>query len=317
MQNNHQNITINYPQSFTGKTCSPLLCYRFVSTTLATQIPSGNAIANSQGLLHAETGFSYFGARYYDSDILTGWLSVDPLADKYPSLSPYAYCAWNPVKLVDPDGEEIWKPDADGNLIAEKGDNAVTLAKFMGSSVSESESLLKTQGYSTNVPEGSKVILDNVYTRNLSAHRNLNPKDKRFDYNCWGSAVAGSQGIEIEVGVGINCPIQFDNILETNYNDISVSEASFGKTIIRFAEENPYQKFLPNSNCFSQGNPNEISTASHGAIYYGSSQDGTIYVYSKNGWNLPPQIMELEQVIKIYGNVQGIGNDSGFYQLKE
>ena len=95
-----------YPQSFTGKTCSPLLCYRFVSTTLAAQIPSGNAIANSQGLLHAETGFSYFGARYYDSDILTGWLSVDPMADKYPGLSPYAYCAWNPVKLVDPDGEE-------------------------------------------------------------------------------------------------------------------------------------------------------------------------------------------------------------------
>ena len=55
----------------------------------------------------SETGFSYFGARYYDSDILTSWLSVDPLADKYPSLSPYNYCAWNPVKLVDPDGEEI------------------------------------------------------------------------------------------------------------------------------------------------------------------------------------------------------------------
>ena len=84
--------------------CSPLLCYRFVSTTLAAQIPNGNAIANSQGLLHAETGFSYFGARYYDSDILTAWLSVDPLADKYPGLSPYAYSNWNPIKLIDPDG---------------------------------------------------------------------------------------------------------------------------------------------------------------------------------------------------------------------
>ena len=71
---------------------------------------------------NSETGFSYFGARYYDSDILTGWLSVDPMADKYPGLSPYAYCGWtrptgadehrliefnianNPVRLVDPDG---------------------------------------------------------------------------------------------------------------------------------------------------------------------------------------------------------------------
>ena len=50
----------------------------------------------------SETGFSYFGARYYDSDLMTGWLSVDPLADKYPNISPYAYCAWNPVLFRDP-----------------------------------------------------------------------------------------------------------------------------------------------------------------------------------------------------------------------
>ena len=42
-----------------------------------------------------------------DHELMTMWLSVDPLADKYPSLSPYAYCAWNPVKLVDPDGRMI------------------------------------------------------------------------------------------------------------------------------------------------------------------------------------------------------------------
>ena len=53
-----------------------------------------------------ETGYHYFGARYYSSD-LSIWLSVDPMRDKYPSLSPYNYCAWNPMKLVDPDGREI------------------------------------------------------------------------------------------------------------------------------------------------------------------------------------------------------------------
>ena len=51
----------------------------------------------------AETGYHYFGARYYNSD-LSLWLSVDPMSDKYPSLSPYNYCAWNPMKIVDPDG---------------------------------------------------------------------------------------------------------------------------------------------------------------------------------------------------------------------
>ena len=28
------------------------------------------------------------------------------MADKYPNISPYNYCIWNPVKLVDPDGEK-------------------------------------------------------------------------------------------------------------------------------------------------------------------------------------------------------------------
>ena len=58
----------NYPQSSTGKTCSPLLCYSKANRTNSYR----NAIANSLGLLHAVTGFSYFGARYYDSDLMTG-----------------------------------------------------------------------------------------------------------------------------------------------------------------------------------------------------------------------------------------------------
>jgi RHS repeat-associated protein len=51
-----------------------------------------------------ETGYSYFGARYYDSG-LSIWLSVDPMSDKYPNLTPYNYCANNPVMFVDPDGK--------------------------------------------------------------------------------------------------------------------------------------------------------------------------------------------------------------------
>ncbi|MBZ0183648.1 MAG: RHS repeat-associated core domain-containing protein, partial [Melioribacteraceae bacterium] len=53
-----------------------------------------------------ETGLNYFGARYYDSD-LGRWTSVDPLADKYPGLSPYCYVANNPLVNYDPDGRFI------------------------------------------------------------------------------------------------------------------------------------------------------------------------------------------------------------------
>ena len=53
--------------------------------------------------LDPATNFSYFGARYYDSE-LSVWLSVDALSDKYPSMSPYMYVLGNPVKLIDIDG---------------------------------------------------------------------------------------------------------------------------------------------------------------------------------------------------------------------
>ena len=56
------------------------------------------------------------GARYY-SDGIMQWLSVDPMSDKYPSVSPYMYCAGNPIKYFDPNGEDIWIVNSSGNKV--------------------------------------------------------------------------------------------------------------------------------------------------------------------------------------------------------
>jgi RHS repeat-associated protein len=47
-----------------------------------------------------ETGYSYFGARYYDADISI-WLSVDPMSDWFSSISGYAYCYNDPINHID------------------------------------------------------------------------------------------------------------------------------------------------------------------------------------------------------------------------
>jgi len=47
-----------------------------------------------------------YGARYYDPKI-SRFLSVDPAADEYPGISPFAYVANNPIKYIDPDGMRI------------------------------------------------------------------------------------------------------------------------------------------------------------------------------------------------------------------
>lgn len=51
----------------------------------------------------AETGYDYFGARYYDARI-ANWGSGEPLLEKRLSWSPYNYTRRNPVSNVDLDG---------------------------------------------------------------------------------------------------------------------------------------------------------------------------------------------------------------------
>jgi RHS repeat-associated protein len=69
----------------------------------------------------AETGYDYFGARYYDS-----WggrfTTIDRFAAKYPSMTPYQYAADNPVLLIDRNGDSI-------QVVGKKSDQALTYVK--------------------------------------------------------------------------------------------------------------------------------------------------------------------------------------------
>ncbi len=62
--------------------------------------------------LDEETGMYYYEARYYKPPVFT---SRDPMFEKYFWMTPYAYCANNPVKYVDPDGRII--RDKNGNIV--------------------------------------------------------------------------------------------------------------------------------------------------------------------------------------------------------
>jgi RHS repeat-associated protein len=54
----------------------------------------------------AESGLDYRGARFYDAEV-GRFLSLDPLAVKYSSLSAYCYVGGNPINYYDPDGKRI------------------------------------------------------------------------------------------------------------------------------------------------------------------------------------------------------------------
>ena len=53
--------------------------------------------------LSDETSLYDFSARFMHARF-GRFTTIDPLAEKYPSVSPYAYCNGNPVRYIDPDG---------------------------------------------------------------------------------------------------------------------------------------------------------------------------------------------------------------------
>ena len=54
------------------------------------------------------------------------------MSDKYPSLSPYNYCAWNPLKLVDSDGKYFDEPPSNFIYSVKQGDNFWNLERSWG-----------------------------------------------------------------------------------------------------------------------------------------------------------------------------------------
>ena len=67
-----------------------------------------------------------FGARMYFAD-RAQWMTMDPLCEKYYSVSPYAYCANNPVMLVDPEGKDVYTISETGIIMRESENDKVDL----------------------------------------------------------------------------------------------------------------------------------------------------------------------------------------------
>lgn len=90
---------------------------RHITSTIWTLTPYGEALVDEHATsfespwkfngkeLDSETELYYYGARYYEP-MLAMWYGVDALTEKYPTMGGYVYCAGNPVRFVDEDGND-------------------------------------------------------------------------------------------------------------------------------------------------------------------------------------------------------------------
>ena len=71
-----------------------------------------------------------------DVQTVSRFISIDPNAERYYSISPYAYCNNNPVNCVDPDGRDWYRHNETGNYYWQEGHDELEGYTNVGSSVS-------------------------------------------------------------------------------------------------------------------------------------------------------------------------------------
>src|SRR5690606_38960016 len=98
----------SYITNILGEVSQHMEYFAFGETFVEEHRSSNNSPYKFNGKeLDEETGWYYYGARYYDARVSV-WLSVDPLAEQ--TMTPYQYTYQNPLRYIDPKGLKALPP---------------------------------------------------------------------------------------------------------------------------------------------------------------------------------------------------------------
>ncbi|MGZ5486578.1 MAG: RHS repeat domain-containing protein [Nitrososphaeraceae archaeon] len=246
-------------------------------------------------------GNSYdFGERIFDPRI-GRWLTPDP--EHQFKLSPYLSFANNPILFTDPDGGWVPGVDDNGNIIltAEKGDNVKSLYAFFGGK-DNAEKYLPTAYMNKNaetifkIQTGTKIGFnsENVFSKamndvkeNPSKYKvsdNDNENRANDNYNCHTAAISGTQGKEFHNDRPMDDTGERNPALKEGYENVPSQTAEFGETVVTFGD-------------------------AHSAVFFGKSNDGTAYAFSKQGNNMAPLVVPITELVQPSpGSQQPTGN---------
>jgi RHS repeat-associated protein len=106
--------------------------------------------------LDEETGLYYYGARYYEPRVSV-WYGADPMQEKYPGVSSYAYALQNPVRFVYPDGKNPGDVFATKNAAARDfgklyNDNSIRNNREYGATIYKVIASDGKVGYTYSIP---------------------------------------------------------------------------------------------------------------------------------------------------------------------
>ena len=228
----------------------------------------------------------------YPIDLVVFAWNVDPLASQYPQLSPYVFCADNPIYFVDIDGRVLWDPQAKKEVIYNEESKKFTYAD--GSELSETyrKQAMPTLQKLTSSDVGvnlvksmqaisTKIIIDETDKKTIKSNPNANSTVLReVDDN--GNFITNSEGLSEVATIVPN----WSNITANAKSDnMDIDEKLLATMVVEFGHmstkeqitlENSLSDIYTNSNSFAQVYNPLMNSAIQSEIAYRKEKGQTI-----------------------------------------
>ena len=133
-----------------------------------------------------------YSARMYSPSI-GRFMTMDPLAEKYYSISPYAYCMNSPVRYIDPTGcDTVWVLDQTIKPVSNSEYSATLYVEKSGTVYGPYEGSSFPDGSSSNTLSEGEHSYNNEYGHSSGSRKGLNLVDENGNRNSSGTDTNGN-----------------------------------------------------------------------------------------------------------------------------
>ncbi len=200
------NTRLAFRPNGSSKTITQRIVYYPFGHTAEIENSTSNQYKYNGKELQAELNWYDYGMRFYDP-VGPRFLTIDPAAEKYYEISPYAYVANNPILYIDPRGDTITvnntgyiinNDEIDNVVYLQDGDRFVQIGELGGEiDVNEIYANLLEQ----NIEEAEGIINPFTFKKHVKTNGKWdlkNDKKSIFGFGNDGETTFSFQGEEME-----------------------------------------------------------------------------------------------------------------------